>query len=278
MRIVGAVLLLLAGIAAPAHALTPQEAQTLPLAELARRALGDVGAQMVLVERSRPSCGGSACPAEVTPGTPQWPTSLTFHARPLPAGTAGPDTLCMSQTLFVLYDEEGAVRGPVISGSTFKAVRAAVDDRPGERAIEKMERAMRGQEQLCAGLSPADFFSAHDGEAARTALLAVRAIAAALANGDPRHIVANCTAPLVPGGGCRTAARSALDVQRISGVEEWPCVWPAFKGLTGVKCYQIVLNSSISSEDSIAVAIRRAGEADPVVLRALVSIGSQKVY
>lgn len=90
--------------------LTPQEAQALPLAELAQRVLGAAGAVVIDVERPRwPTCVG-LCPRPVPhPIGPPPLTMLTFYTRASVSGEAGWLGLCRATAIDVSFDKAGAV-------------------------------------------------------------------------------------------------------------------------------------------------------------------------
>ena len=112
---------LLAGVLAQATApaLTPEQAQTMPTAQLARVVLGEAGATVVRVERPIwHDCAGF-CPTlteeevERRKGPPPLSDGLLFFQRPTAVLSAQSSWsgLCSSTVIGVGYDEDGKVTG-----------------------------------------------------------------------------------------------------------------------------------------------------------------------
>ena len=101
--IVGAAFLLMIAIASDAHALTPVEAQTLSIAELAKRVLGEAGSDMLDVDRPD---WGPAPPNRFQPPL----NRLTFYGR---AETAGffDNPICRATVVTLDFDQNGDVTG-----------------------------------------------------------------------------------------------------------------------------------------------------------------------
>lgn len=102
--------LLLAATPTPTLALLPQEAQTLPLVELAHRVLGATGAIVIDAERPHwPVCTGMCPPAQPHADGPPPLTSLTFYTRASASNEAGWFGLCRATAVDVSFDKEGTV-------------------------------------------------------------------------------------------------------------------------------------------------------------------------
>lgn len=108
---------ILALLAAPASAaVTPEQAQTLPVAELARLVLGEAGALVAEVDRPEwPVQGcGPGCPPPPREQPKGWPPldRLTFYGRPAMAwSSSGWRGLCEVQVITVSFGAGGEVNG-----------------------------------------------------------------------------------------------------------------------------------------------------------------------
>lgn len=108
---------ILALLAAPASAsVTPEQAQTLPVAELARLVLGEAGAVVAEVDRPKwPVQGcGYGCPPPPREPPKGWPPldRLTFYGRPAMAWSSNKwRGLCGVQVINVSFSAGGEVNG-----------------------------------------------------------------------------------------------------------------------------------------------------------------------
>lgn len=95
---------------ATAPTLTPQEAQTLPVPELAARVLGAAGAIVVDVERPHfPVCVGLCPPLLPHSDSPPPLTSLTLYTRASASSEADWLGLCRATAIEVNFDKSGIV-------------------------------------------------------------------------------------------------------------------------------------------------------------------------
>lgn len=92
--------------------ITPQEAQSLPIPELAQRVLGAAGTVVTDVDRPRwPTCVGFCPPPVPHPDGPPPLTTLTFYTRASASSEAGWLDLCRATAIDVSFDKSGAVTG-----------------------------------------------------------------------------------------------------------------------------------------------------------------------
>jgi hypothetical protein len=103
-------------LASPAGAITPEQAQTLPVGELARLVLGEAGALVVDVDRPKwPACDIMCSPPteEQSRRPPPLGLGLTFYLSPTAAsGMLDQWTgLCSVAMVGVSFDEQGRVTG-----------------------------------------------------------------------------------------------------------------------------------------------------------------------
>lgn len=106
-------------LAAQTAPVTPEQAQTMPVAELARAVLGPAGAAVVRVKRPVwPECGWMCPPTtpaetEQRKRAPPLTPGIAFYQRPVAASPAGSDWtgLCTSAVIHVGFDEANQVTG-----------------------------------------------------------------------------------------------------------------------------------------------------------------------
>lgn len=249
-----------------ASALTPQEAQTLPVAELAQRILGATGVTIVDVDRPKwLVCVGMCPPAEPHPEGPPPLTSLTFYTRASASSEAGWLGLCRATAVDVSFDKEGTVtrfnqRATVGWLGTLTRGKVA----SGAAGVEAISTQHRDFEARCRALSttrqfvPA--FGPLDGE---RALIAVALVHDSMVKGGPIRVT--CTVDLFLHQPCGTVAdlRSLADdvtVSKITGIEQIDPRTGLFVtgGPADSGCYRVSLAQPFGSSDQINLCVRIA--------------------
>jgi hypothetical protein len=255
----------LLGLAAPAAALTPEEAQTLPVPELAAKVLGEAGATVIDVDRPRwPVCEGF-CPTEDEgPRTQAPPLSLglTFYQRPI-AATGGQNEwtgLCAVGIVGVQYDSEGKVQS---FGSGIRyGVRGSMQRRASNPA-DFMKLQSADNAACAANADVRSYFIADDDVAAFRAALAFRMIADASRSPAPLPFALKCRSEIIRE--CNGQARSKsflerLDVSAIASVFGVDCK-DADSPLQRVApdgCYEIGLRAPMGQSESLILEVADA--------------------
>ena len=204
-------------------ALTAQEAQTLPVREIAQRVLGAAGALVIDVERPRwPSCVGLCPPQRSTPEGPPSVKTLTLYTRASATTEAGWLGLCRATAIDVRFDENGAITG-LQQSTTVGWLGELTRERTGSATAGASASSIQYAEfeARCGALATTRSFvrafGALDGE---RALIAVALIHNSMATGGPIRVT--CTIDLIGRQPCGTASdlRALADdvtVAKISG-------------------------------------------------------------
>lgn len=165
-------------LAASAPVLTAQEAQTLPVAEIAARVLGAAGAVVVDVERPTwPTCYGLCPPPTPKPEGPPPLAHLVFYTRATASAWAGWAGLCAASRIEVTFDPAGQVTA-VEQVGTIGSAGALVPLPDATAAVATQDAAMQVR---CRSLATtAAFFRAPDRLAAWRAAIAIELVHAAM--------------------------------------------------------------------------------------------------
>ena len=143
---------------AAAVALTPADAQRLPIAELARRVLGAAGTLAIDAERPTwPRCIG-LCPPEQSHGEGPPPLDhITFFTRASAVGWAGWTGLCTASRIEVRFDAAGEVTSLAQTETVGAAGPLAreVVDAPGRTRQQAEHEARCGALATTGGFFPA---------------------------------------------------------------------------------------------------------------------------
>lgn len=167
---------LLASLSAPAQAITPEQAQTLPVAELAKIVLGEAGVLAVDVDRPQwPSC--PICPPmteEERKQTPPLHLGLTFYTRIVSVPRSNEwRGLCGYDLISIAYDGSG--KPSRIGKSPRWGAPHGMKRASTKVSLEDFEAFTKVESEKCAtGIDPRTFFAFDD----------------ALANGPYRVMVA----------------------------------------------------------------------------------------
>ena len=248
---------------AAAPALTAQEAQTLPVREIAQRVLGAAGALVIDVERPRwPSCVGLCPPQRSTPEGPPPVKTLTLYTRASATTEAGWLGLCRATAIDVSFDENGAITG-LQQSTTVGWLGELTRERTGSATAGASASSIQYAEfeARCGALATTRSFvrafGALDGE---RALIAVALIHNSMATGGPIRVT--CTIDLIGRQPCGTASdlRALADdvtVAKISGIEQVDPRTGLFVtgGPTDRGCYDISLAQPFGSLDQIRVCV-----------------------
>ncbi|GGN55647.1 hypothetical protein FHS51_004162 [Sphingobium wenxiniae] len=249
---------------AATSALTAQEAQTLPVAELAQRTLGATGAIVVDADRPKwPVCVGMCPPAEPHPDGPPPLTSLTFYTRASASSEAGWLGLCRASAVDVGFDKAGIVIS-VTQRTTVGWLGALTREKAGSGAagaeviiaqrkvFDERCRAMPTTRQFVSAFGPLD------GE---RALIAVALVHDSMVKGGPIHVT--CQVDFFVRQPCGTAAdlRALADdvmVSKITSIEQIDPRTGQFVtgGAADSGCYRISLAQPFGSSDQINLCLR----------------------
>lgn len=240
-----------AALATPAAAITPEEAQTLPVAELARRVLGEAAANVIDVDRPKwPTCD-IGCPPLTEDQRSQAPPlhlGILFYQRPRAALNALYEWtgLCATGLIFVGYDSNGRV-SDLGTGERWGVPRGmrriAHSTKPGELAERRASESAR-----CEGSDLRDYFAADNDVSALRIAVAAHLFAEAARRPGPLPFELSCRLEY---GDC--AGRTAIDAvarafrpTRISQVRQVNCANPnrllSQAGPDG--CYSVDLDSA----------------------------------
>jgi hypothetical protein len=220
-----------AALAAPAVAVTPEEAQSLPLAELARRVLGEAGAAVVDVDRPEwPTCD-IMCPPLTEQQRRQAPPlrlGLRFYQRPFAASLALHQWtgLCGTNLIFVHYDEQGRVSA-IATGQRWGVPNGMGRIASPPPAQEFMSR-LAAETAKCQGADLRTFFVADDDVSALRVAVAAQLFAEAASRSDPLPFKLACNSHL---GDCKgrdavETVAAAFQVSRITQVSQVDCAKP----------------------------------------------------
>jgi hypothetical protein len=225
-------LILMTALPAGAHAVTPQQAQTLPTAELARVVLGEAGQAVVRVERPQWRTCRGLCPPlspadiEARKGPPPLTQGLTFYQRPTSVTAYGSEWvgLCRSTVIGVHYGADDKVTGLV----TY--TRYAVPDRivkgPGYDPKSDPAKRQAQADQKCAdGWTPQSEFSADSEISALRVTLAATLFAqmASQAHVVGIHVECSDFRGLCPSKDQNQRVAASLAANRIRYVEQVSC-------------------------------------------------------
>jgi hypothetical protein len=176
-------LALLTLLAAPASAVTPEQAQTLPVAELARLVLGEAGVLVEDVDRPKWRTCGVGCPPLTEEQMKGWPNldRLTFYTRPGVGWSSEKwRGLCVVQVISVPFGARGEVAGIAV-GRSWAAPFGM------ERVTTKATQSdIAAEDEKCrSGGDPRTFFQGDDvvGLTAFRVLVAARLFAEAVERG-----------------------------------------------------------------------------------------------
>lgn len=248
---------------AAAPALLPQEAQTLPLAELAHRVLGATGAIVVDAERPHwPVCAGMCPPAQPHPDGPPPLTSLTFYTRASASNEAGWFGLCRATAVDVSFDKEGTVTSlnqrttvgwlGALTREKVGSGAAGADISAQYKAFDERCRALPTTRQFVSAFGPLD------GE---RALIAVALVHDSMERGGPIRVT--CAIDFFSHQPCGTAAdlRALADdvtVAKVTGIERIDPRTGLFVtgGAADSGCYRISLAQPLGSSDQINLCVR----------------------
>ncbi|HEX8262172.1 MAG TPA: hypothetical protein VF547_04795 [Allosphingosinicella sp.] len=185
-------------LGAPAGAVTPEQAQALPVGELARLVLGEAGALMVDVDRPKwPACRMIACPfytEEQLKRPPPLRFGLTFYARPFAAlDIANRWTgACGVLILDVTFDERDELTG--IGTRVSWGVPHGLEPVPAAAASKDFPARLEAAGEKCrAGADPRSFFVSDSSDSAYRVAIAANRFAEAARRGKPLPFRFKCS-------------------------------------------------------------------------------------
>jgi hypothetical protein len=244
----------LAFIAAPAQAITPEQAQTLPVAELARIVLGEAGVVAVDVDRPKwPSC--HICPPlteEQRKQTPPLQLGLTFYTRMFPERWNNEwRGLCGYHLISVAYDGSGKPSG---IGKAFRWGAPHGMKRASTKvSLEDLEAFTKAESQKCAaGTDPRTFFAFDDalGNGPYRIMVAAELFAEAVGRDSPLPFNFKCTSEYgkCEGEGPKEVAERFRSAN-IASVDQVDCAEPHGKlsSLGPDACYTVQLKDDAES-------------------------------
>lgn len=219
-------------VAAPARAITPEQAQTLPLAELAKLVLGEVGVLAVDVDRPKwPTCeiGCEPLTQEQLKQPPPLFDGLSFYTRIGPGGMTEKWTgLCTYDIIGVSFDAGGTPNGIGRSarwgaphGMSRAAIPATVENLPAQTEAAR--------EKCAAGTDPRTFFVADDvlGLGPYRVMVAAELFAEAVKRGGPLPFKFKCRSEYGEcGNGGAKAVAAAFRPPNIARVSQVDCAKP----------------------------------------------------
>ena len=231
----------------PCPAQTAQEAQSLPLPQLARLVLGEVG--LTIIDVDRPSwlnhCGGPLCPPlsleelRRRGPAPLTEQGLTFYQRPVPTpGGLQWTGLCSSTAIHVFYEGKsrpGRVEVSKRFGFPESAKSVAAAGGPSRRDHFEEEA------KACGAInSVQDFFYSDDETAAYRAALVSRLVARAVQSRKPLPFAFTCRVFSEPCSGTKEITEH-FRLQDIHGVSAQNCSTKPETGKPAPSCYEISL-------------------------------------
>jgi hypothetical protein len=238
-----------AALAAPAAAITPEEAQSLPLAELARRVLGEAGGTIVEVDRPRwPTCD-IMCPPlteEQSRRAPPLSHGLRFYQRPYAASLALNNWtgLCGTTVVFVHYDESGEVTS-FATGQRWGVPNGMERVTRTVPASDFMARFAE-ESAKCQGADVRKFFTADDDSSALRVAIAAQLFAEAARRGGrlPFKLVCRSAYGGCPPGGEAETVAEAFRPSRIAQLSQVDCDRPdeALTRFGPDGCYELTLD------------------------------------
>lgn len=260
--------------ARPVPAITPEQARSLPVAELARLVLGEAGALFVDVDRPTvPSCG-NFCPPftdEERRVPPLW-LGMTFYQRPSSVSWRWPQIwtgLCMTMLVAVKFDEGGRLSG------LSQEVRYGVPHGMLHHGLEPRDRGVwearqRDAETACqTNASPRALFVADDGLSAHRAMVALHLFAEAARRPGPLPFRFQCWTQEID---CTTSELQRADLaarlvpERVGRVSQVECNEPhsLFRGFGWTACYRIDLTETGAS---VFVEVEEEGAGEIIIKR-----------
>ncbi|HST35918.1 MAG TPA: hypothetical protein VLK25_04725 [Allosphingosinicella sp.] len=266
----GAALLASAG---QVPAITPEQAQSLPVAELARLVLGESGALFVDVDRPTvPSCG-MVCPSltDAERRVPPLWLGMTFYQRSSAASWRWPEGwtgLCKTLLVAVSFDNGGRVSG--LSQEVRYGVphgMSPLGPIPSERRV--WEARKRDAETACQARAPRALFVADEEISAYRAMIALHLFAEAARRPEPLPFRFQCWTQEIDctRAGLRPADLTArLGPERVGRVSQVDCNEPysLLRSFGWTACYRIDLNQPA---DSVFVEVEETASAEIVIKR-----------
>lgn len=244
----------LAVIAAPAQAITPEQAQTLPVAELARIVLGETGVLVVDVDRPKwLTC--EICPPRTEDELKQPPPlhlGLTFYTRIFPARWNYEwRGLCGYDLISVAYEGRDKPSG---IGTSFRwGAPSGMRRASTPVTLENSERLGEAERRKCAaGTDPRTFFASSDalGNGPYRVLVAAELFAEAAGRDSPLPFKFECTSERgkCEGEGARDVAEKFRSAN-IARVEQVDCAEPRVKlsSISPDACYTVQLRNEAES-------------------------------
>jgi hypothetical protein len=241
-------LAILAFLAVPAGAVTPQQVRELPVAELARLVLGEAGAVVEDVDRpEQQTCmfGCGSLTEEQRAQAPLLSNVITFYTRAFPAGSLEWRGLCEVQLISVYLDESGKVSGIRMEkrwGVPHRMERAVAYTSP-----EALKARSAAEAERCrTGADVRTFFTADEGhDTAHRAVVAAELFAEAAGRGSPLTFKFKCKSDFMEceqGKGAMTAA-AQFQPANIKRVEQVDCADGHSKliKLAAEACYRVEL-------------------------------------
>lgn len=246
--------LLLFSLSAPAQAITPEQAQTLPVAELARIVLGEAGVLVVDVDRPKwPTCHHCLPPTEEQQKQPPpLHFGLTFYTRIFPERWNYEwRGLCGYHLITVAYDGSGKPSG---IGKSFRwGAPHGMKRASTKPSFEDLEAFAEAERAKCAtGTDPRTFFAFDDelGNGPYRVLVAAELFAEAAGRDAPLPFKFECTSEYgkCEGEGARDVAERFRSAN-IASVEQVDCAERDVK-LSSFRpdaCYTVQLRNDAES-------------------------------
>jgi hypothetical protein len=244
---------LLASISAPAQAITPEQAQTLPVAELAKIVLGEAGVLAVDVDRPKwLSC--HICPPmteEERKQTPPLHLGLTFYTRIVSVPRSNEwRGLCGYDLISVSYDGSGKPSRIGKSsrwGAPHGMKRTSIATAENSEALTKME-----SEKCATDTDPRTFFAFDDALAngPYRVMVAAELFAEAAGRDSPLPFKFECTSEY---GKCEDEGPKEVAERfrsaNIAGIEQVDCAEPDRKlsSFSPDACYTVQLKEDSES-------------------------------
>jgi hypothetical protein len=244
---------ILAFLAFPAQAITPEQAQTLPVDELARIVLGEAGVVAVDVDRPKwLTC--RICPPlteEQRKQPPPLHLGLTFYTRIVSFPRSNEwRGLCSYDLISVAYDGSGKPSGIGKSsrwGAPHGMKRASVPTAENSEALAEAE-----SEKCAAGTDPRTFFAFDDvlGNGPYRVLVAAELFAEAARRDSPLPFKFECTSEF---GKCEGEGPKELAERfrsaNIASIEQVDCAEPHGKlsSFSSDACYAVQLKDDAES-------------------------------
>lgn len=237
--------------ATPAGAVTPEQAQSLPVAELARMVLGEAGALAVDVDRPKWPLCDIMCPtptAEQLKQPPPLSAGLTFYLSPFAASTmsGGWRGLCGVVVVGVSYDGQGEVTG-IGTGYRWGVPRGMARTEADERPTGFGARLAAATAECRDGANVRSFFTADNDNSAVRAVVAAHLLGEAARDPARRTFKLSCriyTSRCEGAEGVEQVA-AAIAPDRITQVFQVDCARPDEMTLSFGPdgCYELSLAS-----------------------------------